>query len=168
MHILFENTKTRKEIKSAICGKNSSQWVVAFVASVTYGAVTVPILHEFKSDNIHHLVSHSEAKLLFIEDAIWENLDPEYMPDLQGAVRIGDFSLLMSRDQQLTTAREHLNEFFGKKYPERFTPEDVVYNHPDSEDVMLINYTSGSTGFSKGVCCVTVLYGAISVFVLTG
>lgn len=151
LHILFENTKIQKGDKIAICGKNSSQWVVAFVASVTYGAVTVPILHEFKSDNIHHLVSHSEAKLLFIEDAIWENLDPEYMPDLQGAVRIGDFSLLMSRDQQLTTAREHLNEFFGKKYPERFTPEDVVYNHPDSEDVMLINYTSGSTGFSKGV-----------------
>lgn len=151
LHILFENAKVKKGDKIAICGKNSSQWVVAFVASVTYGAVTVPILHEFKADNIHHLMAHSEAKLLFIEDAIWENLDPEYMPDLQGAVKLGDFSLLMSRDPELTMAREHLNEMFGKKYPERFTPDDVVYHHPDPDEVMLINYTSGSTGFSKGV-----------------
>ncbi len=151
LHILFENAKIKKGDKIAICGKNSSQWVVAFIASVTYGAVTVPILHEFKADNIHHLVAHSESKLLFIEDVIWENLDPEYMPDLQGVIRIGDFSLLMSRDNELTTAREHLNELFGKKYPERFTSEDVVYYKPDPEDVMLINYTSGSTGFSKGV-----------------
>lgn len=151
LHILFENVKIKKGDKIAICGKNSSQWVVAFMASVTYGAVTVPILHEFKADNIHHLVSHSEAKLLFIEDAIWENLDPEYMLGLQGVVKIGDFSLLMSRDPQLTMAREHLNELFGKKYPERFTPEDVVYDKPEPGEVMLINYTSGSTGFSKGV-----------------
>lgn len=151
LHILFENVKIKKGDKIAICGKNSSQWVVAFMASVTYGAVTVPILHEFKADNIHHLVSHSEAKLLFIEDAIWENLDPEYMLGLQGVVKIGDFSLLLSRDPQLTMAREHLNELFGKKYPERFTPEDVVYDKPEPGEVMLINYTSGSTGFSKGV-----------------
>ena len=135
----------------ALCGKNSSQWAVAFISAITYGAVAVPILHEFKADNIHHLVTHSEAKLFYTDDAIWENLDPDSMNGLEGVIRLHDYSIIMSRNKRLTNAREHLNEIFGKRYPERFTPDDVVYYKEKKDELALINYTSGSMGFSKGV-----------------
>lgn len=152
LHILFEKAGLKPGDKIALCGKNSSQWAVAFLASLTYGTITVPILHEFKPDNIHHLVNHSEARLLFVDPLIWENLDPDSMSSLEGALLIGDYSLLMSRSKRLREARANLNRLFGEKYPERFTPADVVYNQPSDPDKMaVLNYTSGSTGFSKGV-----------------
>lgn len=151
LHLLFEHADIKPGDKIALCGRNSAQWAVAFLATVTYGAVAVPILHEFKPDNIHHLVSHSDARLLFVNNGIWENLDPESMPGLEGAVKINDFSLLLSRNKKLATARAHLNEYFGKRYPERFTPADVTYARRPDTELALINYTSGSTGFSKGV-----------------
>lgn len=151
LHILFHEAGIERGDKIALCGKNCAQWAVAFLASVTYGAVPVPLLHEFKADNLHFLVNHSDAKLLFADQSIWENLDASVMDKLTGVLNIGDYSLLLSRSDKLTEARQHLNELFGKRYPERFTAADVHYPEPKPDDLALINYTSGSMGFSKGV-----------------
>ena len=151
LHLLFEHAGVGPGDRVAICGRNSAQWAVAFLGIITYGAVAVPILNEFKPDNIHHLVSHSEAKLLFADAAVWVSLDSDCMSQILGAIQISDYSLMMSRSEALTHARANLNRFFGEKYPERFDVGcfDVALTKPG--DLALINYTSGSTGFSKGV-----------------
>lgn len=151
LRILFEGAGLKKGDKVALCGKNSAQWAVAFLSILGYEAVAVPILHEFKPDTIHHLVNHSEARLLFTDEAIWENLDPAYMPDLYGVFRLTDFSLLLSRVDELAESRNHLNEYFGARFPERFTAADFSMPEPPLDTLAVINYTSGSTGFSKGV-----------------
>ena len=152
LHIMFESSGVVKGDKIALCGRNSSNWAVAFLATLTYGAVAVPILHEFTADQIHNIVNHSEAKLLFVGDYVATIIDQTKMPDLEGIIYIPDYSLVVSRTDKLTYAREHLNEMFGKKYPKYFRKEHVHYYKEQSpEEMALINYTSGTTGFSKGV-----------------
>ena len=152
LHIMFENSGVVKGDKIALCGRNSANWAVAFLATLTYGAVAVPILHEFMPDQIHNIVNHSEAKLLFVGDVVATQIDATKMPDLEGIIYIPDYSLVVSRTDKLTYAREHLNEMFGIKYPKYFRKEHVNYYMEQSPDELaLINYTSGTTGFSKGV-----------------
>ena len=152
LHILFENSGVVKGDKIALCGRNMSNWAVAFLATLTYGAVAVPILHEFTAEQIHHIVNHSEAKLLFVGDVVAKQVDPDKMPVLEGIINILDYSLMISRSEALTNARENLNRFFGEKYPKFFRKEFInYYKEEDPNELCIINYTSGTTGFSKGV-----------------
>jgi long-chain acyl-CoA synthetase len=152
LHIMFENSGVTKGDKIALCGRNCANWAVAYLATLTYGAIAVPILHEFTAEQIHNIVNHSDAKILFTGDVVSTIIDPTKMPALEGIIYIPDYSLVLSRTDKLTYAREHLNEMFGKKYPKYFRQEHVHYYHEESpEQLALINYTSGTTGFSKGV-----------------
>lgn len=151
IHILLENAGIEKGDKIAICGRNSAHWTVTYLAVITYGAVVVPILHEFKADQVHNIVNHSEARLLFVGDLIWENLNEAAMPHLEGIIELKDFGVPVSRSEKLAYARDHLNEIFGHKFPCRFRPDDISYEKEKSEDLAIINYTSGTTGYSKGV-----------------
>lgn len=151
MHILFEHAGIKKGDKIALCGRNSANWTATFLGVITYGAVAVPILHEFKADNVHNIANHSEARMLFVGDQVWENFNEAAMPHLEGIIELKNFDLVVSRSQRLTYAREHLNEEFGKRYPCRFRAENVSYRREEPEELAVINYTSGTTGYSKGV-----------------
>jgi len=152
LHIMFESSGVEHGDKIALCGRNCANWAVAFLATLTYGAVAVPVLHEFTADQIHNIVNHSEAKLLFVGDVVATIIDATKMPGLEGIINIPDYSLAVSRTDRLTYAREHLNEMFGKKYPKYFRKGHVHYYREESgEELAMINYTSGTTGFSKGV-----------------
>ena len=152
LHIMFENSGVVKGDKIALCGRNSANWAVAFLATLTYGAIAVPILHEFMPEQIHNIVNHSDAKLLFVGDVVATQVDATKMPGLEGIIYIPDYSLVVSRTDKLTYAREHLNEMFGIKYPKYFRKNHVnYYIDQDPDELAMINYTSGTTGFSKGV-----------------
>ena len=152
LHIMFENSGVKRGDKIALCGRNSAHWAVAFLATLTYGAVAVPILHEFTPEQIHNIVNHSESKILFVGDIVGAQVDATKMPSLEGIINIPDYSLALSRTDKLTYAREHLNELYGRKFPKYFRREHVKYYHEQrADELALINYTSGTTGFSKGV-----------------
>ena len=151
MHILFQHAGIQPGDKIALCGRNSANWGATFLGVITYGAVAVPILHEVKADNVHNIVNHSEARMLFVGDQVWENFNEAAMPHLEGIIELKNFDLVVSRSKQLSYAREHLNEEFGKKYPCRFRAEQVSYRRESPEELAVINYTSGTTGYSKGV-----------------
>ncbi|MBQ2595429.1 MAG: AMP-binding protein, partial [Bacteroidaceae bacterium] len=151
MHILFEESGVVPGDKIAICGKNQCRWGAAFLSVLTYGAVAVPILHEFHPEQIHDIVNHSDAKLLFVGDAVWKNLDPKKMPALEGVISLTDHSLHISRNEKLTHARENLNRMFGEKYPLNFRAEHIKYYEDKADELAIINYTSGTTSNSKGV-----------------
>ncbi len=150
-HIVLESAGIQPGDKIAVCGRNSAHWAVTFLATITYGAVIVPILHEFKADNIHNIVNHSEAKLLFVGDQAWENLNEDAMPLLEGIALLTDFSPLVSSNEKLTYAFEHRNAIYGRQYPKNFRPEHICYRKDHPEELAIINYTSGTTGYSKGV-----------------
>ena len=150
-HIVLESAGIQPGDKIAVCGRNSAHWAVTFLATITYGAVIVPILHEFKADNIHNIVNHSEAKLLFVGDQAWENLNEDAMPLLEGIASLTVFSSLVSRNEKLTYAFEHRNAIYGQRYPKNFRPEHICYRKDRPEELAIINYTSGTTGYSKGV-----------------
>lgn len=150
-YIVLESAGIQPGDKIAVCGRNSAHWAVTFLATITYGAVIVPILHEFKADNIHNIVNHSEAKLLFVGDQAWENLNEDAMPLLEGIASLTDFSSLVSRNEKLTYAFEHRNAIYGQRYPKNFRPEHICYRKDRPEELAIINYTSGTTGYSKGV-----------------
>ena len=151
LHIMFEECGLQKGDKVAICSRNQANWAVTFLAIMTYGAVPVPLLHEFKSANIHHLVNHSEAKILFVDDVIWEGLSETEMPDLHAIIQVNTFKILFASDEKIVEAKTHLNELFGRKYPEAFTPDCLDYYEDSENELAVINYTSGTSGFSKGV-----------------
>ena len=151
LHIIFEASGIEKGDKIALCGRNSSHWGVTFLATLTYGAIAVPILHEFKADNIHNIVNHSEAKLLFVGDRIWEDLNEAAMPLLQGIFLMTDFSIMVSRSPKVDYAREHLNALFGSKFPKNFRKEHIAYHKDQPDELAVLNYTSGTTSYSKGV-----------------
>lgn len=151
LHILFEHIGIKPGDKIALCGRNSANWTATFLGIITYGGVAVPILHEFKADNVHNIVNHSEARMLFVGDQVWENFNEAAMPHLEGIIELKNFDLVISRSKELSYIREHLNEEFGKRYPCRFRAEQVNYRHEQPEELAVINYTSGTTGYSKGV-----------------
>ena len=151
IHIVFERCGVQKGDRVSICGRNQANWGVAFLAALTYGAVPVPILHEFKSSNVHHLVNHSESRILFVGEVVWEGLSQPEMPNLDAIIALRDFSLLYAANDQILDTRDHLNELFGKKYPRSFQPESINYYEDQPDELAMINYTSGTSGFSKGV-----------------
>ena len=151
LHIVYEYCGVKKGDKIALCSKNQANWGVVFLSALTYGAVAVPILHEFKPGNIHHIVNHSESLILFAGDVMWEQLNETEMPNLQAVIMMNDFSVLYAKDQKIVETREHLNELFGKKYPKNFRQQHIKYHEDSPEELSMINYTSGTTGFSKGV-----------------
>lgn len=152
LHIIFNICGVEKGEKISICSRNQANWGVVFLACLTYGAVPVPILHEFKPGNIHHIVNHSDSRILFVGDVVWEGLSESEMPRLEAVIQINDFSMLYANSHQIIDTREHLNELFGKKYPRNFRPDDICYYRESSADELaMINYTSGTSGFSKGV-----------------
>lgn len=151
MHILFEEAGIQKGDKIALCGRNLSRWGAAFFSILTYGAIAVPILHEFHPSQVHDIVNHSESKLLFVGDKVWPTLQADEMPELQGIISLVDYSLLVSRNEKLTYARENLNRLFGEKFPSRFLPELLSYHKDEPDEMAVLNYTSGTTSNSNPV-----------------
>ena len=151
LHIMFEEGGLEKGDKVALCSRNQANWAISFLATMTYGAVPVPLMHEFKPSNIHHLVNHSEAKVLFVDGGIWENLLETEMPNLQAIIQVDNFELLHSSNEAIVNARNCLNELFGRKFPKVFTSDCINYHEDKADELAIINYTSGTSGFSKGV-----------------
>lgn len=150
-HIILEHAGIKKGDKVALVGRNSSNWAICFFGILAYGAVAVPILHDFKPDNIHHIVNHSGAKAVLAGANNWENMNEQMMPEVTLFMMLDNFSIIKSKNKDVRVVRDRINEYFGKKYPRSFTAEDVKYHIEQPEELAVLNYTSGTTSFSKGV-----------------
>lgn len=152
LHLLFERVGIQENDRIAVMGKNNSNWVTTYLATVTYGAVIVPILQDFKANDAIHIINHSESKLLFITDQIWENIDVEQVPDLQAVISLNTMDLITTGlPKNQAVDKMTIEELFAEKYPNGFTKDDVKYIERSNAELASINYTSGTTGFSKGV-----------------
>ena len=151
LHIAFEKCGLVKGDKVALCSRNQANWGVCFLASLSYGAVPVPILHEFKPESIHYLVNHSDARVLFVDEVMWEGLSETEMPGLEAVVQMTDFQFLYYKGQDAGKVRESIVGAFAQKYPEGLRPDDLDFYEDSADELALINYTSGTSGFSKGV-----------------
>lgn len=152
LHLLFKHCQLRRGDKISIIGKNNARWCIAYMATITYGAIVVPILQDFNPNDVHHIVNHSESVFLFTSDTIWENLEEDRLEGIRGVFSLCDFRCLYQRDgETIQRFIKHLSSEMDEKYPQGFSKEDVVYTDLSNDKVMLLNYTSGTTGFSKGV-----------------
>ncbi len=151
LHILFEQAGIQKDDKIAVMGKNNSYWITAYLATVTYGAIIVPILQDFKANDAIHIINHSEAKLFFVSDANWEGIDSDQIPNVQAVFSLNEWRTLTSKLDEKAIAFETITALFAAKYPNGYTAADVHYDERPNSEVASINYTSGTTGFSKGV-----------------
>ena len=152
LHLLFERVGVEIGDRIAVMGKNNSNWVTTYLATVTYGAVIVPILQDFKANDAIHIINHSESKLLFITDQIWENIDVDQVPDLQAVISLNTMDLIVAGlPKTQAVDKMTIEELFAEKYPNGFTKDDVQYIERSNAELASINYTSGTTGFSKGV-----------------
>ncbi|MDF9829171.1 AMP-binding protein [Parabacteroides sp. PF5-6] len=151
LHLIFESAGIKKGDKVGLVGRNSSHWAISFFGTLAYGAVVVPILHDFKPDNIHHIVNHSEAKAVIAASHNWENMNEEVMPEVRLFMLMDNFSILKSKKKDVQKTHEHINEYFGKKFPKQFTPQEISYHVESPEELAVLSYTSGTTSFSKGV-----------------
>ena len=152
MHLLFQYCSLRRGDKISIIGKNTSRWCIAYLATVTYGAIVVPILQDFKPNDVHHIVNHSESTFLFTSDHIWENLEEEALSGLRAVFSLTDFRCLHQRDgESVQKFMKNIDAAMKKNFPEGFQKDNINYTELSNEKVMLLNYTSGTTGFSKGV-----------------
>ena len=152
LHLLFERVGIQENDRIAVMGKNNTNWVTTYLATVTYGAVIVPILQDFKANDAIHIINHSESKLLFITDQIWENIDVEQVPDLQAVISLNTMDLITTGlPKTQAVDKMTIEELFAEKYPNGFTKDDVKYIERSNAELASINYTSGTTGFSKGV-----------------
>ena len=152
LHLFFEKAKVKKGDKIALIGRNNILWCSVYLATMSYGAVIVPILQDFHPDNIHHIVNHSESKLLFVSDHIWENLDESEIPDIKGVFSISNLRCLyQEKNESFDVVLQNLKNLMSEKYPKGYSADDIKYDKVENPAVVLINYTSGTTGFSKGV-----------------
>ena len=152
IHLLFRECQVRRGDKVALIGKDSARWCIAYMAVITYGAIVVPILQDFNPSDVHHIINHSESVFLFVSDRIWDSMEEDRIEEVRGVFSLSDFRCLHQRDgENIQKILKTMDELMAETYPKGFRKEDIVYAELENDKVIELNYTSGTTGFSKGV-----------------